>query len=191
MLSRTFDVVAAEGRGSWLVDVDGRRFLDLGSGIAVNNVGHCHPHVVAAVAGSSCDRLMHTSVTVHHQRQHRSWPSASARCARSSTEPQVFFCNTGAEAVDGAIKLARRVTGRPGIVAFRGAFHGRTLAAISLTTAKANYREGYEPLLGAVTVAPYAAPVRHGGDAAWPPTPRWAPSTRSSPCSRRRATWRP
>jgi 4-aminobutyrate aminotransferase len=69
--------------------------------------------------------------------------------------PQVFFCNSGAEAVDGAIKLARMVTGRPGVIAFRRAFHGRTLGATSLTTAKAKYREGYEPLLSAVHHAPY------------------------------------
>jgi 4-aminobutyrate aminotransferase len=70
-------------------------------------------------------------------------------------EPQVFFCNSGAEAVDGSLKLARRVTGKPGVVAFRRAFHGRTLAATSLTTAKGRYREGYEPLLPSVVIAPY------------------------------------
>src|SRR5262249_49760754 len=80
------------------------------------------------------------------------------------SDPQVFFCNTNAETVDGAMKLARRATGRPGIIAFRGAFHGRTLGAVSLTTAKAKYRDGYEPLLGGVTVAPYPSVLRHGGD---------------------------
>ena len=70
-------------------------------------------------------------------------------------EPQVFFCNSGAEAVDGSLKLARKVTGKPGVIAFRRAFHGRTLAATSLTTAKGKYREGYEPLLPSVTIAPY------------------------------------
>ena len=90
-----------------------------------------------------------------------SWPSASARCARSSTSPQVFFCNSGAEAVDGALKLARKVTGRPGVIAFRRAFHGRTLAATTLTTAKGRYREGYEPLLPGVYHAPYCVPHEH------------------------------
>src|SRR5207247_5566315 len=70
-------------------------------------------------------------------------------------EPQVFFCNSGAEAVDGSLKLARKVTGKPGVIAFRRAFHGRTLAATSLTTAKGKYREGYEPLLGAGPIAPH------------------------------------
>src|SRR5205823_3214085 len=70
-------------------------------------------------------------------------------------EPRVFFCNSGAEAVDGALKLARRVTGRAGVIAFTGGFHGRTLAATTLTTTKAKYREGYEPLLPLVFHAPY------------------------------------
>jgi 4-aminobutyrate aminotransferase len=162
VLSRTFPIVAAEGRGTWLTDVDGRRFLDLTMGIAVNNIGHCHPRVVAA-AQAQLERLMHTSVTVHHQANVTLAERLGALCPFLA-EPQVFFCNSGAEAVDGGVKLARRVTGRPGIVAFRGAFHGRTLGAVSLTTAKGKYREGYEPLVGGITVAPYASPLRHGGD---------------------------
>jgi 4-aminobutyrate aminotransferase len=78
----------------------------------------------------------------------------------------VFLCNSGAEAVDGAVKLARRLTGRPGIIAFRRGFHGRTIGGTSLTTAKAKYREGYEPLLPAVYIAPYCIPFEHGNDAA-------------------------
>jgi 4-aminobutyrate aminotransferase len=81
-------------------------------------------------------------------------------------DAQVFFCNTGAEAVDGTLKLARRATGRPGVIAFRRAFHGRTLAATSLTTAKGKYREGYEPLLPAVTIAPYCDPLHTTADEA-------------------------
>jgi 4-aminobutyrate aminotransferase len=163
VLSRTFGIVAVEGRGAWLTDVEGRRFLDLTMGIAVNNVGHCHPRVIAA-AEAQLRRLMHTSVTVHHQRNVELAERLAALCPFLD-EPQVFLANTGAEAVEGAIKLARRTSGRPGVIAFRGGFHGRTLGALSLTTAKAKYREGYEPLLGAVTIAPYAYPLRHGGDA--------------------------
>jgi 4-aminobutyrate aminotransferase len=164
VLSRTFDIVAVQGSGAWLTDVEGRRFLDFTMGIAVNNIGHCHPRVVAA-AEQQLRQLMHTSVTVHQQPNVRLAERLGALCPFID-EPQVFFCNTGAEAVDGAIKLARRTTARPGIVAFRGGFHGRTMGAVSLTTAKARYREGYEPLLGGVTVAPYAYPLRHGGEAA-------------------------
>ena len=162
VLSRAFDIVAERGEGSWLTDVDGRRFLDLTMGIAVNNLGHCHPEVVAA-AEQQLRTLMHTSVVTHHQRN----VELAERLGRLTpffVAPQVFFCNTGAEAVDGAVKLARKVTHRPGIVAFRGGFHGRTVAATSLTTAKAKYREDYEPLMSAVTIAPYAYPLHHGGD---------------------------
>jgi 4-aminobutyrate aminotransferase len=164
VLARTFDLVAVEGSGAWLTDVEGRRFLDFTMGIAVNNIGHCHPRVVAA-AEQQLRRLVHTSITVHQQPNVRLAERLGQLCPFID-EPQVFFCNSGAEAVEGAIKLARRTTGRPGIVAFRGAFHGRTMGAVSLTTAKARYREGYEPLLGGVTIAPYAYPLRFGGEAA-------------------------
>jgi 4-aminobutyrate aminotransferase len=164
VLSRTFGIVAVEGRGAWLTDVEGRRFLDLTMGIAVNNVGHCHPRVVAA-AEQQLRQLMHTSVTVHHRRNVELAERLAQLCPFLD-EPQVFFCNTGAEAVEGAIKLARRTIGRPGVIAFRGGFHGRTLGAVSLTTANAKYREGYEPLVGGITIAPYAYPLRYGGAAA-------------------------
>ena len=153
VLPRITDVVAVRGEGSWLWDADGRRYLDFGSGIAVTNTGHCHPKVVAAITAQA-ETLIHTSVVAH--------PTGMIRLAERlaglvpfMTEPQVFFCNSGAEAVDGSLKLARKVTGKPGVIAFRRAFHGRTLAATSLTTAKGKYREGYEPLLPSVTIAPY------------------------------------
>ena len=162
VLSRVFDIVAEQGEGSWLTDVEGRRFLDLTMGIAVNNLGHCHPEVVAA-AERQLRTLMHTSVVTHHQRSIE-LAERLGRLTPFFVEPQVFFCNTGAEAVDGAVKLARKVIHRPGLVAFRGGFHGRTIAATSLTTAKAKYREGYEPLVSGITIAPYAYPLHHGGD---------------------------
>ena len=153
VLPRITDVVAVRGDGPWLWDADGRRYLDFGSGIAVTNTGHCHPKVVAAITAQAAT-LIHTSVVAH--------PTGMIRLAERLAalvpyldEAQVFFCNSGAEAVDGSLKLARKVTGKPGVIAFRRAFHGRTLAATSLTTAKGKYREGYEPLLGAVTIAPY------------------------------------
>jgi 4-aminobutyrate aminotransferase len=159
VLPRYYDVVAARGVGSWLVDVEGRRYLDLGAGIAVNTTGHAHPRVVAAIAEQAAT-LIHTSVVVHNTRNIELAERIGALCPFLD-EPQVFFCNSGAEAVDGALKLARKLTGRPGIVAFRRAFHGRTLAATSLTTAKGRYREGYEPLLPGVYHAPYCVPHEH------------------------------
>ncbi len=157
VLPRTFDVVAERGEGSWIIDVDGRRFLDFGSGIGVTNVGHCHPRVVAAIE-EQARTLLHTSVVVHHQRSIE-LAERIAALVPYLPEAQVFFANSGAEAVDGAIKFTRRLTGRPGIIAFRGGFHGRTLGGTSLTTAKARYREGYAPLLPSVSFAPYAVPA--------------------------------
>jgi 4-aminobutyrate aminotransferase len=148
-----FDLIAERASGSWVWDVDGRRFLDLGSGIAVTNTGHRHPHVVAAIH-AQVDSLLHTSVVLKHQPYIRAC-EAIASLAPFLADPRVFLCNSGAEAVDGAIKLARRATGKPGIIAFRGAFHGRTMGATSLTTAKSSYQEGYAPLLPSIHVAPY------------------------------------
>jgi 4-aminobutyrate aminotransferase len=153
VLPSYFPIVAERGEGSWLFDVEGRRYLDFGSGIAVTNVGHCHPQVVAAIEAQA-RTLIHTSVVTRHQRAIE-LAERLGGLVPCFDHPQVFFCNSGAEAVDGAIKLARMVTGRPGVIAFRRAFHGRTLGATSLTTAKAKYREGYEPLLSAVHHAPY------------------------------------
>ncbi len=158
------DIVVDRGEGSYLIDVDGRRWLDFTTGIGVTNLGHCPPEVVAAIQHQA-QRLIHTSVTAHNT------PAIElANKLRELTpffdDPQVFFCNTGAEAVEGSVKLARQATGRPGIIAFRRAFHGRTLGATSLTTAKGLYRENYGPLLPSVTIAPYAYPLRYGGEQA-------------------------
>jgi 4-aminobutyrate aminotransferase len=161
VLPRYYDVVAERGEGAWLIDVEGRRFLDLGAGIGVNATGHGHPRVVEAVVDQA-RALVHTSVVVHHRRNVELAERLGDLCPFLD-EPQVFFCNSGAEAVDGALKLARRATGRPGVVAFRRAFHGRTLAATTLTTAKGRYREGYQPLLPGVYHAPYCVPHEHPG----------------------------
>jgi 4-aminobutyrate aminotransferase len=161
VLPRYYDLVAERGEGSWIVDVEGRRFLDLGAGIAVNATGHCHPTVVNAVVDQA-RTLLHTSVVVHHRRNVELAERLAALCPFME-EPQVFFCNSGAEAVDGSLKLARKTTGRPNVIAFLRGFHGRTLAATTLTTAKGRYREGYEPLVPGVYHAPYCIPHEHGG----------------------------
>jgi 4-aminobutyrate aminotransferase len=160
VLPTYFDVVAATAEGSWVTDVEGRRYLDLGSGIAVANVGHRHPHVTAAIH-AQVDELLHTSVVTRHRR-YIELCEAVGRLVPWMPEPRTFLANSGAEVVDGAIKLARHVTGRPGIIAFRRAFHGRTMGATSLTTAKAKYREGYEPLVPSVHIAPYGLAAGDG-----------------------------
>jgi 4-aminobutyrate aminotransferase len=148
-----FPIVAERGEGSWLTDIEGRRYLDFGSGIGVTNVGHCHPLVVSAIERQA-RTLIHTSVVTRHVPAIDLAERLGA-LAPFLTDPQVFFCNSGAEAVDGALKLARHVSGRGEVVAFQGAFHGRTLAATTLTTTKAKYRDGYEPLLPGVHHVPY------------------------------------
>jgi 4-aminobutyrate aminotransferase len=159
VLGRYSDVVADRGQGLWLTDVEGRRILDLTSGIGTTQVGHCHPKVTAAIV-EQAQRLVHTSVTTHHPRNVELGERIGSICPWFD-DAQVFFANTGAEVVDGVMKMARRITHRPGIIAFAGGFHGRTLGATSLTTTKAHYRQGYEPLVPSVYTAPYGDPRRY------------------------------
>ena len=159
VLGRYSDFVASRGEGLWLTDVDGRRVLDLTSGIGVTQVGHCHPRVTEAIVDQA-RRLVHTSVTTHHTRSVELAERIGTLCPWFD-EPQLFFANTGAEVVDGVMKMARRTTGRTSIIAFSGGFHGRTFGATSLTTTKAHYRRGYEPLVPSVYVAPYGDPRHH------------------------------
>lgn len=153
VLPRCHDIVASHGEGSWLYDVDGNRYLDFASGIAANSTGHCHPKVVEEIQRQA-GRLLNTSVVTHNTLNIQLAERLGEMCPFFE-EPQVFFTNSGAEAVDGSLKLARRVTGQSGVVAFQGAFHGRTVAATSLTTAKRKYREGYSPFLPYVYSVPY------------------------------------
>jgi 4-aminobutyrate aminotransferase len=152
VLSRSARIVAERARGSWIYDMNGDAYLDFACGIAVNNIGHCHPRVVEAIQKQAAE-LIHTSVTTHHKRY--------IELAKKLVEitPQtldsVFLANSGAEAVEGAIKLARYVTKRPGIINFRGSFHGRTLLTTALTTSKLYYRENYEPLPGSIFTVPF------------------------------------
>ena len=150
--SRYTDLVISSAEGSYLTDVEGRRYLDFGCGIAVTTLGHRHPDVTEAVH-RQLDRYWHTSVVT----QSVVMTEAAERVAAICPEPLdvVFFANSGAEVVEGALKLARRSTGRQNIISFRGGFHGRTFGALSVTTSKALYRAGYGPLLPGIHVTPY------------------------------------
>jgi 4-aminobutyrate aminotransferase len=141
------------GEGSWLVTTDGRRVLDMTCGIAVTAVGHAHPRVVKAVVDQA-QRLMHISAGVAKYESSIALAEQLATITPRGLDT-VFFGNSGAEAVEGAIKLARQTTGREAIIAFRGGFHGRTVGAASLTTSKAQYKRGYGALLPEVYIAPY------------------------------------
>ncbi len=141
---------------------DGDRYLDYTSGIGVTNTGHAHPAVSAAVAAQAVKLLHGQQNIVYHEPGLR----LHARLAALAPAPDwgAFLCNSGAEAVEAAVKLARVATGRPVIVAFRGGFHGRTAQAMSLTTSRVTVRADFEPLPGSVYHAPYPDPYRGGGD---------------------------
>jgi acetylornithine/N-succinyldiaminopimelate aminotransferase len=141
------DVTFVEGEGCWLTDAEGRRYLDFAAGIAVVALGHRHPAPLAA-AQAQLDRLWHVSNLY--------WTEPMAQLADLLSErvggAQAFFCNSGTEAVEAAIKYARKATGRPGIVALEDSFHGRTTGALAATGQPAK-RERFEPLLPGVTFA--------------------------------------
>jgi 4-aminobutyrate aminotransferase len=152
VLARTARIVAEKAKGSYIYDMNGDAYLDFATGIAVNNVGHCHPKVVEAVQ-KQVAQLMHTSVTTHHK-GYIELAKKLAELAPGRLD-SVFLANSGAEAVEGAIKMARYVTGRPGIIIFKGSFHGRTMMTTALTTSKLYYREKYEPLPSSIFTLPY------------------------------------
>ncbi|MEO0729726.1 MAG: aspartate aminotransferase family protein [Pseudomonadota bacterium] len=149
------NVVFVRGEGSWLEAEDGRRFLDFGSGIATNSVGHAHPHLVAALT-EQAQALWHTSNLYRVANQET---LAERLCAETFAD-RVFFCNSGAEANEGIIKIARRyhhVNGRPErnrIISFTGAFHGRTLGTIA-AAGNAAYMEGFAPNLPGFDTVPF------------------------------------
>jgi 4-aminobutyrate aminotransferase len=134
--------------------VDGNRFLDFTAGIAVTATGHCHPDVVAAIHDQA-DRLLHMSGTDFYYEPQIALAERLAALAPGTEPKKVFFANSGAEAVEAALKLARYHTGRWRSVAFRGAFHGRTSGALSLGASKAVHRRGFGPLVPGVHHVPY------------------------------------
>jgi 4-aminobutyrate aminotransferase len=146
------------GKGMYLYDTNGRRYLDFTAGIAVTSTGHCHPKVVRAIQ-EQASMLLHGQVTMMYTRPLLNLMEELIRVLPSEIEG-FFFGNSGSEAVEGALKLARQVTGRHGIIAFKGGFHGRTYGSMSVTTSNALYRTGYAPLLTSVYLAPYPHPFR-------------------------------
>jgi 4-aminobutyrate aminotransferase len=153
-LTRAYPLVAESGRGMVITDVDGNRFLDFAAGIAVASTGHAHPHVVAAIS-EQADRLIHIAATDFYEPRYVEFTEKLASIAPFTEPARVFLSNSGTEAIEGAIKLARFHTRRPGIIAFEGAFHGRTLGALSLTNSKIRQRAGFGPLLPMVHHAPF------------------------------------
>ncbi len=159
-LTRVYPLVVARGEGAVIEDVDGNRFLDFNAGIAVNAAGHAHPKVNAAIHEQVDACLHYCSSDFYH-------PTYADLCERLAASvpdgmgpSRVFLANSGTEAVEGALKLARYQTGRPNVIGFYGAFHGRSLGSLSLTSSKAKYRSGF----GIVTPGSYHAPFAGDGE---------------------------
>jgi 4-aminobutyrate aminotransferase len=152
--TRVYPLVVKKAKGVWVEDVDGNRFLDFNSGIAVCNTGHCHPRVVEAIH-LQAEQLIHMSGSDFYYEAQSALAAKLAEITPGPKEKKVFFGNSGAEAIEAALKLARYHTRRPFILAFLGAFHGRTMGALSLTASKAIFEKGFSPLVPGVTHVPY------------------------------------
>lgn len=152
--TRSYPLVVKSGQGSQIEDVDGNRFLDFTAGIAVNSTGHCHPQVVKAIQ-DQCAQLIHMSGTDFYYEQ---MPALAERLSAIAPMPgphRFYYGNSGTEAVECAMKLARYHTGRQHIVSFFGSFHGRTMGALSLTGSKIQQKRGFAPFLPGVTHIQY------------------------------------
>ncbi|MBS0263520.1 MAG: acetyl ornithine aminotransferase family protein [Planctomycetes bacterium] len=152
--TRFYPLAIKSGRGCVLEDMDGNLFLDFTAGIAVCATGHCHPRVVQAIQ-EQATQLLHMCGADFYYPPLRDLAAKLAEIAPGPSEKRVLFTNSGAEAIEAAIKLARYHTRRPHIIAFYGAFHGRTMGALSLTASKVNQRRRFEPLLPEVTHVGY------------------------------------
>ncbi len=152
--TRDYPLAVKRGEGAVIQDVDGNMFLDFTAGIAVCATGHCHPRVVGAIQRQA-EQLIHMSGTDFYYPGQRDLARKLAEIAPGDSPKRVFFTNSGTEAVEAALKLARYHTGRQQMIAFFGAFHGRTMGALSLTGSKAIQRRGFGPLLPGVTHVPY------------------------------------
>jgi 4-aminobutyrate aminotransferase len=154
-----YQIEIVEGKGSWVTAADGRQYLDFACGIATTNMGH-RPESVVAAAQAQLNKLWHAGGSFLYE------PIVTAAESIVEVAPdgidKVLFMNSGAEAVEASVKLARKVSGRQGIMSFRGGFHGRTMGSVSYTTSKAKYRQGYHPLVPSVFVTPFPHPFRWG-----------------------------
>lgn len=152
-LAKATDLIMVTGKGCYMTDVNGDEYLDFVQGIAVNALGHCHPKIVEAIIEQS-KKLINGSFNLVN------FPTTLELAKRlSKFTPgdlnSIFFSNGGAEAIDGALKLAKAYTKRPAIIAFKGSFHGRTIGATTVTASNSKYRKYYEPMAGSVYFATY------------------------------------
>lgn len=162
LLKQATPIIVDRASGSWISATDGVDYLDFTTGIGVTSTGHCHPRVVEA-AREQTGRIIHAQYTTV---LHKPLIELTERLGEvlPTGLDSVFYANSGSEAVEAAVRLARMATGRPNIVAFQGGFHGRTVAAASLTTAGTKFRSGFAPLMAGVHIAPFPAAFRYGWD---------------------------
>ncbi len=159
---RLNDAKIVRGEGVYLLDEEGNRYLDFTSGIGVISTGHCHPRVVAAVR-QQADQLLFGQMNCVLPKITEQYAERLQKHTPESIET-FFFSNSGAEAVEGAVKLAKVATGRPNIISFDGGFHGRTAMTMALTASKKVYRSGFQPLPSGVFVSPFPNAYRYGWD---------------------------
>src|SRR6266545_2605619 len=158
-LSVYLPIVAAEGRGSTLTDVDGNTFLDFAGGVGCLNVGHAHPRVVEAVQEQAA-RFIHTDFTIVPYEVYVTLAERLLAVSPFSGPAKAAFFNAGTEAVENAVKFARAYTKRPAVIAFEGGFHGRTLMSLSLTSKTHPYKAGFGPFAPEVYRVPFAQDYR-------------------------------
>eukprot|EP01124_Arcella_intermedia_P019709 TRINITY_DN2701_c0_g1_i1.p1 TRINITY_DN2701_c0_g1~~TRINITY_DN2701_c0_g1_i1.p1 ORF type:complete len:477 (+),score=70.51 TRINITY_DN2701_c0_g1_i1:176-1432(+) len=147
------DMELVEGKGSWVTSSNGNKYLDFTCGIGVTNLGHCHPHVVAAIQDQA-SKIIHAQANIAWHKPMLDLIEVFSQVAPKPLD-SFFFWNSGAEAVEASLKLARHATKKPNIIVFNGSFHGRTIGTMSLTTSKTIYRAGFGPLMPGVFVAPF------------------------------------
>lgn len=160
VLKQATPVTVDHGSGCYLYGTDGRRYLDFTAGIGVTSTGHCHPQVVAAAQAQVATLIHGQYTTVMHK------PLLELTERLGAVLPDgldtLFFANSGSEAVEAALRLARQATGRPNVIVFHGGFHGRTVAAASMTTSGTRFSAGFSPLMSGVHVAPFPTSYRYG-----------------------------
>jgi len=153
------EIAPERGEGAWIIAADGTRYLDFACGIAVNNLGH-RPPTVEAAAKDQLSKLWHAGGSFLYD----SLVTAGENILEVAPDgiERVLFMNSGAESVEAAVKLAKKTTGRQGVIVFRGGFHGRTMGSVSYTTSRVKYRQGYHPVVPSVFITPYPHPYRWG-----------------------------
>jgi 4-aminobutyrate aminotransferase len=157
---RLTDLEVVSGKGCVVTTADGTEYLDFTSGIAVTSTGHCHPKVVAAIQAQA-EKFIHAQVNCYRHDLLAPLCEKLAEVTPAGIDT-FFLANSGAEATEAAVKLARQATGRQNVVVFDGSFHGRTAQTMAMTTSKTSYRAGYQPLPAGVFTAPFPNPLRTG-----------------------------